>query len=118
MGDDMHLIGVMRAVHQLKLIVPDDISIISISHGFIPTLYDPKITYVETSGFKLGKLAFAQMLSPVSETMPRRNRLPWRQCSLRAAPCNTDYTDYGFYTDDRDYGDCRNATGQTGETRT
>lgn len=60
---DLHLVGAMYAVHTLKLKVPDDIAIISISNGFIPTLYDPKITYVETSGFKLGKLAFAQMLS-------------------------------------------------------
>ncbi len=29
----------------------------------IPTLYDPKITYVETSGFKLGQLAFKQMFA-------------------------------------------------------
>jgi LacI family transcriptional regulator len=60
---DLHLIGVMRAVHQLRLQVPDDIAIISISNGLIPTMYDPKITYVETSGFKLGKLAFTRMLS-------------------------------------------------------
>ena len=60
---DLILIGVMYAVHKLKLKVPDDIAIISISNGLIPTMYDPKITYVETSGFKLGKLAFAQMLS-------------------------------------------------------
>ncbi len=60
---DLILMGVMHAVHKLKLKVPDDISIIGISNGLIPTLYDPKVTYVETSGFKLGKLAFAQMLS-------------------------------------------------------
>ncbi len=60
---DLILIGVMYAVHQLKLRVPEDIAIITISNGLIPTMYDPKITYVETSGFKLGKLAFAQMLS-------------------------------------------------------
>jgi LacI family transcriptional regulator len=60
---DMHLMGVMQAIHQMKLRVPDQISVISISNGLIPTLYDPEITYVETSGFKLGKLAFAQMLS-------------------------------------------------------
>ncbi len=59
---DLHLVGTMYAVHELKLKVPDDIGIITISHGFMPTLYDPKITYVETSGFKLGKLAFTQML--------------------------------------------------------
>ncbi len=58
---DMILMGVMHAVHEAKLKVPEDISIIGISNGLIPTLYDPKITYVETSGFKLGKLAFKQM---------------------------------------------------------
>lgn len=62
MGDQI-LIGVMYAVHKLKLKVPEDIGIIGISNGLFPTLYDPKITYVETSGYKLGKLAFAQMLS-------------------------------------------------------
>ncbi len=60
---DLILIGVMYAIHKLKLKVPDDIAIISISNGLMPTMYDPKITYVETSGYKLGKLAFAQMLS-------------------------------------------------------
>jgi LacI family transcriptional regulator len=60
---DLILMGVMQAIHKLKLKVPEDIGIISISHGLIPTLYDPRITYVETSGSKLGKLAFAQMLS-------------------------------------------------------
>jgi LacI family transcriptional regulator len=59
---DLILIGVMYAIHQLKIKVPDDIGVIAISNGLIPTMYDPKITYVETSGFKLGKLAFAQML--------------------------------------------------------
>lgn len=58
---DMILIGVMNAVHQLQLKIPDDISVISISNGFIPGLYSPKITHVETSGYKLGKLAFEQM---------------------------------------------------------
>ncbi len=60
---DLILIGVMYAVHKMKLKVPEDIGIIGISNGLIPTMYDPKITYVETSGFKLGKLAFSQMLS-------------------------------------------------------
>ena len=60
---DMILIGVMYAVHELKLKVPDEIAIIGISNGLMPTMYDPKITYVETSGHKLGKLAFTQMLS-------------------------------------------------------
>ncbi len=62
MGDQI-LIGAMYAIHEKKLRVPGDISVIGISNGFLPTLYNPKITYVETSGYKLGKRAFAQMLS-------------------------------------------------------
>jgi LacI family transcriptional regulator len=60
---DLILIGVMYAIHEMKLKVPGDIAVIGISNGLIPTMYDPKITYVETNGFKLGKLAFSQMLS-------------------------------------------------------
>ena len=59
---DLILIGVMQAIHELNLRVPEDISVISISNGLIPTMYKPRITYVETSGAKLGKLAFSQML--------------------------------------------------------
>jgi len=62
MGDQI-LIGVMYAIHEKKLRVPEDISVIGISNGFLPTLYNPQITYVETSGYKLGKRAFAQMLA-------------------------------------------------------
>jgi LacI family transcriptional regulator len=69
MGDQI-LIGVMYAIHEKKMRVPEDISVISISNGFIPTLYDPKITYVETSGYKLGKRAFEQMLSCLQGNNP------------------------------------------------
>ncbi|MEY2918426.1 MAG: hypothetical protein RIS73_2140 [Bacteroidota bacterium] len=58
---DLILIGVMQAVHEMGLRVPEDVGIISISNGLIPTMYSPKITFVETSGYKLGKLAFKRM---------------------------------------------------------
>ena len=68
---DLILIGVMRAIHELNLKVPDDIAVIGISNGFIPTMYNPPVTYVETSGSKLGKLAFAQMLARLqNEVIP------------------------------------------------
>ena len=69
---DMILVGVMQAIHEMRLKVPEEISVISISNGLFPTMYDPKITYVETNGGKLGNLAFSQMMAairqePVSE---------------------------------------------------
>ncbi|RKR80798.1 LacI family transcriptional regulator [Mucilaginibacter gracilis] len=62
MNDEI-LIGAMKAVQKLGLRIPTDIGIIAISEGIIPQLYYPEITYVETSGFKLAKMAFARMLA-------------------------------------------------------
>jgi LacI family transcriptional regulator len=46
----------------MGLKVPADLGVISISDGMIPSLFYPEITYAETSGFKLGKLAFGRMM--------------------------------------------------------
>lgn len=64
---DLILMGVMQAIHELNLKVPDEVAVISISNGLIPTLFAPKVTYVETSGYKLGKLAFSQMLKSLQQ---------------------------------------------------
>ncbi|MCR8560258.1 LacI family transcriptional regulator [Mucilaginibacter sp. BJC16-A38] len=60
MSDEI-LIGVMKAVQRFGLHPPEDIGVIAISDGYVPTFYYPQITYVETSGFKLAKTAFARM---------------------------------------------------------
>lgn len=65
MSDDI-LSGVMRTVQQMSLRFPQDIGIIAISDGYLPSLYYPEITYAETSGFKLGKLAFSRMMACLS----------------------------------------------------
>ena len=58
---DMNLIGAMKAIQELKLSIPNEIGVIAISNGFIPTLFNPEITFIETSGYRLGKTAFTQM---------------------------------------------------------
>jgi len=62
MSDEI-LTGSMKAIQKAGLKVPEDIAVIAISNGFIPKLYFPEITYVETSGYKLGKLAFSSMMA-------------------------------------------------------
>ncbi len=62
MSDEI-LIGAMKAIQKERLSIPGDISVIAISNGKIPKFYFPEITFVETSGLKLGKLAFSTMLS-------------------------------------------------------
>lgn len=62
---DEILIGVMKAIQTMSIKVPSEVGVISISNGFIPNLYHPKISYVETNGYDLGKLAFVQMMANV-----------------------------------------------------
>jgi LacI family transcriptional regulator len=61
MSDEI-LIGTMKALQQLKLQWPTDVSVIAMSNGYSPLLYYPEISYVETSGYKLGKLAYSRMM--------------------------------------------------------
>jgi LacI family transcriptional regulator len=72
MSDEI-LIGVMKAVQRVKIRYPEDTGIIAISNGFFPTLYSPEITYVETSGYKLGQLAFTTVLQRINEQNPSRD---------------------------------------------
>lgn len=65
MSDEI-LTGAMKAIQQAGCSVPAEIAVIAISNGYIPKLYFPEITYVETSGFKLGKLAFSSMMASIS----------------------------------------------------
>lgn len=60
MSDEI-LLGTMRAVMELGLKYPEQIGIIAISEGEIPTLYYPEITYIETNGRKLGEACFKAM---------------------------------------------------------
>ncbi|MFM9909274.1 MAG: LacI family DNA-binding transcriptional regulator [Chitinophagaceae bacterium] len=66
MSDEI-LTGVMKGIQQLTLKIPSDISVLSIcNNNFIPELYDPVITFIETSGSDLGKLAFKRMMDHLS----------------------------------------------------
>ncbi len=60
---DETLTGVMKTLQEMHLKVPNDIAVIAISNGFFPKLFFPEITYIETNGYKLGKLAFGKMLA-------------------------------------------------------
>lgn len=66
MSDEI-LMGVMKSLQENKISIPAQMAVIAISNGLIPKLYYPEITYVETSGYKLGKLAFVNMISCLSE---------------------------------------------------
>lgn len=65
MSDEI-LIGVMKSMNELKIEIPAKTGVLALSNGFLPKLYYPEITYIETSGYKLGKLAFISMMNCIS----------------------------------------------------
>lgn len=68
---DVILTMAMKAIHELKFKIPDEVAVITMSNSdFFPKLYTPEITYVETSGYKLGVLALSAMLTCVKEDAP------------------------------------------------
>ena len=66
MSDEI-LIGVMKVLNEMKIDVPAKVGVLALSDGFLPTLYTPEITYIETSGYKLGKLAFTRMMDCMND---------------------------------------------------
>jgi LacI family transcriptional regulator len=71
MSDEI-LIGAMKAINHSSLIIPKNISVLAISNGFIPGLFNPEITYIETSGYELGKLSIKRMLENMEgKTSPK-----------------------------------------------
>lgn len=63
MSDEI-LEGVMSAIHYLQLQTPNDIALMAMSDGFLPSVYAEKIPYIHTSGYELGKAA-AELLFQV-----------------------------------------------------
>jgi DNA-binding LacI/PurR family transcriptional regulator len=61
MSDEI-LVGVMKSLYRTNLNIPRDISVIALSNGFLPQLFNPIITYVETNGCELGKLVIKRMM--------------------------------------------------------
>jgi LacI family transcriptional regulator len=64
MSDEI-LIGVMKGLYKLDIAIPKEVSVLAISNGFLPQLYKPRITYIETSGYELGKLAMKSMMDHI-----------------------------------------------------
>jgi LacI family transcriptional regulator len=62
MSDEI-LIGVMKCLNENGITIPQQTGVIALSDGFLPKLFTPEITYIETSGYKLGKLAFTRMVN-------------------------------------------------------
>ena len=66
MGDD-RLLGISKSVQQLGIKVPEQLLIIALSDGFIPTTLPFNIPYVLTSGYEMGKIAASQLFDLITD---------------------------------------------------
>ena len=74
MSDEI-LTGVIMAINQLRLKMPDEIAVLAISNGFIPKLTSPSITYIETSGAVLGKKAMNTFMEVLEQGISKKTEL-------------------------------------------
>ncbi|MBZ5858127.1 LacI family DNA-binding transcriptional regulator [Flavihumibacter profundi] len=58
MSDEL-LSGIVQAVYQLGIKIPDDLYLVSISDGWLPQFLPFPLPYVKTSGYELGKASAA-----------------------------------------------------------
>jgi DNA-binding LacI/PurR family transcriptional regulator len=56
MSDEI-LEGVVKAIFDLQIKLPQDLNLIAMSDGFLPNLFNLEIPYIKTSGYDLGGLA-------------------------------------------------------------
>lgn len=66
---DEILIGVMKFIKSNNIKYPKQVKIIALSNGFIPNLYFPSISYIETSGYEMGKQAFSLISNTNNNTV-------------------------------------------------
>ena len=73
MTDDI-LSGVMNAIYELNIRVPEDLAIISISNGYLPYYCQPNITHIKHGGYPTG-IAAANLLVDLIEIPKQVNNL-------------------------------------------
>lgn len=78
-GDDIAAIGVLRAIHDLNLKVPDDFSVVSIDDIDTAQYLSPMLTTIHVPMEEMGKLAAKMLIDRISggHTLPMKINLPF-----------------------------------------
>jgi len=74
-------VGVLKAVHEMGLKIPEDVDILSFGHGGINELISPAVSYVDQPNYELGRRAFELTLDHIRQKgdyVPKHIRLPTR----------------------------------------
>lgn len=76
---DALLVGTMMALQKHKVAIPQEIAIISISHGDMPRFFSPQVSYVQHSGTRVGATAIGLLFKLINkESIPKVNYIGTR----------------------------------------
>lgn len=76
---DTLLVGAMMALQKHKVQIPDEVAIISISHGEMPRFFSPKVSFVQHSGTRVGATAVGLLFKLIAkESIPKVNYIGTR----------------------------------------
>ena len=76
---DTLLVGAMMALQKFQVKIPEDIAIISISHGEMPRFFNPQVSYVQHSGTRVGATAIGLLFKLIEkESIPKVNYIGTR----------------------------------------
>lgn len=76
---DALLVGTMMALHKHEVVVPDEMAIISISHGEMPRFFNPQVTYLQHSGSRVGATAIGLLFKLINkDSIPKVNYIGTR----------------------------------------
>ena len=76
---DTLLVGTMMALQKYQVKIPDEMAIISISHGVIPRFFSPSVSYVQHSGTRVGATAAGLLFKRIAkESIPKVNYIGTR----------------------------------------
>lgn len=76
---DALLAGTMMALQEHQVKIPEEIAIISISHGVMPQFFNPRVSYVQHSGTRVGATAIGLLFKLINkESIPKVNYIGTR----------------------------------------
>ncbi len=79
---DLTMTGVMKAIYQTNLRIPEDIAVIGFCEEIFRTMYKPSLTAIQPMGFEIGKIATEVLFDKISRNNDKKPQMEPRTIYL------------------------------------
>jgi LacI family transcriptional regulator len=79
---DLTMTGVMKAIYQTHLRIPEDIAVIGFCEEIFRTMYNPSLTAIQPMGFEIGKIAAEVLFEKIIRNQANKPQLEPRTIYL------------------------------------